>query len=218
MMYAMKNKLVFIGNSIVNGFPFSRGRSFPGLIRAAIDGGRTGFRADVINKGANGNTTDELLLRFDHDAIDHHPAAVFIMTGTNDFIYRTGDPERTFANLEIMAGKADAAGIIPVHMTPLSVDAPLAERKWMAGSGIDYLQVNRQIDELSEIIRKSGRLFIDTNIAYRQYALALEDGPNPLKVPYAYRDGVHPTEQGYEYIAKNVIEWIENNADKIKLK
>ena len=211
-------KLVFIGNSIVNGFPFSRGRSFPGLIRSAINDGQTGFKADVINKGANGNTTDELLLRFDHDAIEHHPAAVFILTGTNDFIYGIGDPERTFANLEIMAGKAEAAGIIPVHMTPLSVDAPLAERKWMVGSGIDYLQVNRQIDELSEIIRKSGRLFIDTNIAYRQYARTLEEGSHPLKVPYAYRDGVHPTEQGYEYIAKVVTEWIENNADKINLK
>jgi len=88
----MKTKIVFIGNSIVNGFPLSRGRSFPGLIRAAVKAGEATFHADVINKGVNGETTAQILDRFEHDVLDHEPAVVVIMTGTNDFIYREADP------------------------------------------------------------------------------------------------------------------------------
>ena len=53
----MKRKIIFIGNSIVNGFPYSRGKSFPGLVRAALKDGRAGFHAEIINKGNNGETT-----------------------------------------------------------------------------------------------------------------------------------------------------------------
>ena len=82
----MKNKLVFIGNSIVNGFPMSRGRSFPGQIRKALKegldtGGKVPLYGDVINKGVNGETTLDILRRFDHDVLAHAPHAVFIMTG-----------------------------------------------------------------------------------------------------------------------------------------
>ena len=210
-------KLVFIGNSIVNGFPFSRGRSFPGLIRAAVKEGAAGFSADIINKGANGQTTDEILLRFDHDVIDHHPAAVFILTGTNDFIFNTGDPQSCYSNLLNMAEQAESAGIIPVFLTPLSVDAELAARKWMAGSGTDYDKVNNQIEQLSEMIRSGQNLYIDTNIAYQQYAGDLEKQPHTLHPPHAFRDGVHPTEQGYAFLAGTIQEWIRNNADRISI-
>ena len=106
----MKQKLVFIGNSIVNGFPMSRGRSFPGLIRAAVKAGETSFHADVINKGANGETTMDILRRFDHDVLDHEPRAVFILTGTNDFIYREADPAGCMENLSEMARMARECG------------------------------------------------------------------------------------------------------------
>ena len=186
----MKKKIVFIGNSIVNGFPFSRGSSFPGLIRAAIKASTAGsneeasssahtpvsakatIAADVINKGENGQTTRGILQRFAHDVLDHHPAAVFIMTGTNDFIYKESTPEIAFGNLEKMAGLAEDAGIVPVYMTPLEVDADLAGMMWMAGLGIDYEDVNRQTGELAKLIRGSGRLYVDTCIAYQQYALS----------------------------------------------
>ena len=88
-------KFIFIGNSIVNGFPLSRGKSFPGRLRAAVKESRAGFQADIINKGENGNTTADILRRFERDVLRHEPAAVFIMTGTNDFIYREADPEQT---------------------------------------------------------------------------------------------------------------------------
>ena len=205
-------KLVFIGNSIVNGFPFSRGKSFPGQIRAAVKDGNARFNADVINKGENGQTTEDLMARFDHDVISHHPAAVFILSGTNDFIFGTSSVEECFANLDEMAKKAEESGITPVLLTPLSVDADLAGRMWMAGAGVDYDRINSEIDELAELIRNCGRLFVDTNIAYRHPAVSGDAHDHA-----AYVDGVHPTEEGQKHLAKTITNWIETHLNEIGL-
>lgn len=204
-------KVIFIGNSIVNGFPASRGKSFPGLIRAAVKSGGAGFLADVINKGNNGETTEDILARFEYDVLRHEPAAVFIMTGTNDFIYREADPEQAFANLERMAEAAQQQGIVPVYLTPIPVDEEKASRMWMAGIGIDYRTVNRQIDELSDRILASGRLAADTRSAFRDFIAA-----QPVSGD-AYRDGVHPTAEGYQHLADAVSQWIRAHADQLGL-
>ena len=227
----MKNKLVFIGNSIVNGFPMSRGRSFPGLVRAAIKAGETTFHADVINKGANGETTADILRRFEHDVLEHEPRAVFIMTGTNDFIYREAGPSQCMENLRQMAdmGRAEGTGgndeagagpgIIPVFMTPIAVDAEKAGRMWMAGLGIDYEGINRQIGEFSDLIRQSGELFIDTGAAWQKFTgdCGQEGTGQPLGGG-SYLDGVHPTPEGYEFLADTVLTWLEEHAQQIGLK
>lgn len=269
----MKNKLVFIGNSIVNGFPMSRGRSFPGLIRAAIKAGETSFHADVINKGANGETTSDILRRFEHDVLNHEPRAVFIMTGTNDFLYREAGPAGCMENLQRMAALArgeaagevaacagddceksactvgDAAcavgspgesaasgepGILPVFLTPIAVDAEKAGRMWMAGLGIDYEEINRQIREFSDLIRASGERYIDTGAAWEEYIGAPAADAQPLdpgsKTPAveaghdqplgggAYLDGVHPTPEGYRFLADVVLNWLEEHAGPLGLR
>lgn len=47
----------------------------------------------VISKGVPGETARELLLRLDRAVAGHHPAAVILMTGTNDLFI--GDPATT---------------------------------------------------------------------------------------------------------------------------
>ena len=253
----MKNKLVFIGNSIVNGFPMSRGRSFPGLIRASLKEGIAIERdagghaecgdgserersrrektvtlyADVINKGANGETTAQILDRFEHDVIAHQPAAVFIMTGTNDFIYREADPAGCMANLKTMVRMCDDTGIRPVLMTPLPVHAGKASRMWMAGVGIDYEQINEEIEEFSEMIRESGQLCVDSGTLWKRFMdggsktgeQAGLDLPLPGGIEYpqrsedSYIDGVHPTPEGYRFLAEIVLAWIGRNAEELGL-
>ena len=210
----MKNKIVFIGNSIVNGFPMSRGRSFPGLVRAAIKGGETSFHGDVINKGVNGETTEDILRRFSHDVLDHEPRLVFIMTGTNDFIYREAAPEECIANLSKMAEQSEAAGILPVYMTPLPVHARKASRMWMSGLGIDYGRINGEIESFSEMIRQSGIQYVDTWAAWSEFA-AGEDQPLQEE---AYLDGVHPTPEGQQFLAETVLRWLEERAAELGLR
>ncbi len=194
----------------MNGFPMSRGRSFPGQVRAAIKEGKTSFHADVINKGANGETTRDILFRFDHDVLDHEPLLVFILTGTNDFIYREADPAGCMENLEEMARRSKERGIRPVFMTPIHVHAEKASRAWMAGMGIDYGQVNDEIDDFADRIRESGELVIDSCAAWDGYA-------QPLRGD-AYLDGVHPTAEGYAFMADTVLAWLEEHAAELGLK
>lgn len=203
----------------MNGFPMSRGRSFPGLVRAAIKNGEASFHADVINKGVNGETTADILCRFDHDVLDHEPAAVFIMTGTNDFIYREADPAGCMENLSEMARRAREAGILPVYMTPISVCEKKASRMWMAGIGIDYEKISEQIEDFADRIRESGELFIDTGDAWREYACGAEGKPadQPLD-GNVWLDGVHPTPEGYEFLADAVLAWLEEHVEELRLK
>ena len=209
----MKRKIIFIGNSIVNGFPFSRGKSFPGLIRAAVKDGRAGFQAEVINKGNNGETTAQILARFEKDVLEHAPVCAFIMTGTNDFIFREETVSGCMNNLTTMAKRAEAAGVLPVFITPLFVDADKASRMWMAGLGIDYREVNREIQSLSDTIRASGRLVLDLNAAYTAKAgrTAEENAPG------TYIDGVHPTQAGYRFLADHTLAWINEHSEELKL-
>lgn len=223
----MKTKIVFIGNSIVNGFPLSRGRSFPGLVRAAVKAGEASFHADVINKGANGETTAQILDRFEHDVLDHEPAVVLIMTGTNDFIYREAGTASCMVNLKEMGRMAEEHGIHPVYMTPLPVEAEKAERMWMNGLGIDYDQVNQEIQMFSEMIRDSGDLYIDSWEAWTAFAegtAELADLPLqeqnvlPASSGDAYLDGVHPTPEGYRFLAGIVLAWLEEHAEELGLR
>lgn len=209
----MKRKIIFIGNSIVNGFPYSRGKSFPGLIRAEVKAGRADFHAEIINKGNNGETTAQILDRFSRDVLDHAPVCVFIMTGTNDFIYREETPAGCMANLQSMAQQAEAAGIIPVFLTPLFTDAAKASRMWMAGLGIDYDEINRQIGELADRIRSAGRLYLDLNTAYRT-AAGTASGDSAAGT---YIDGVHPTPEGYRFLADTTLQWMSEHLQKLGL-
>lgn len=180
----MKKKLVFIGNSIVNGFPWSRSQCFVSLIRED-----SGF--DVINKGINGDTTGNIIKRFNRDVISHKPDYVFILTGTNDFIYDELSPSQVYNNLTSMAKIATSEGINPILLTPLPVNAEMASRLWMVGYGTDYNHVNRQLEEISELIRNSNIKFIDLNGEYRKCNL--------------YHDGIHPTPEGHRFIADVIL-------------
>ena len=72
-------KLVCIGNSIVKGFPWSSGKSFPGRLRTI-----SGW--DVINKGIEGDISSNILARFSRDVIDKKPDIAIVLTGTNDYL------------------------------------------------------------------------------------------------------------------------------------
>ncbi|MGN0704427.1 MAG: GDSL-type esterase/lipase family protein [Lentihominibacter sp.] len=190
----MKKKLVFIGNSIVNGFPWKRSQCFVSLVRES-----TGY--DVINKGINGDTTGNIMRRFGKDVIDNNPDQVFILTGTNDFIYDKLAADQVYRNLAAMAETAADNGISPVLLTPLPVDAEMASRLWMTGSGTDYNKVNRQLEEISEIIRSGGLEFIDLNREYRRCGL--------------YHDGVHPTPEGHAFIAQVILDRINQDITEL---
>ena len=209
----MRKKIIFIGNSIVAGYPWGKGKSFTGVLRRMLKDGvngngepiafakSTGF--DLINKGVNGDTTSGIAARFEQDVLSHKPDFVFYHTGANDFIYREAAPEEAFANLESLAKQADAEGITSVYITPVPVDAGKAGYMWLAGCGISYDAVNRELKQFSDMLKNTGRLFVDMNALYKDFTEEIGD------VDLAYLDGVHPTPAGHEFIAGKILDLME---------
>ena len=232
----MKQKIVFIGNSIVAGYPWSKGKSFVGALRRTLKGdppspdssgnpsedGTTavilkqpdfaknvGF--DIINKGVNGDTTEGIARRFQADVLDGNPDFVYFLTGTNDFIFREYTPAEAFAHLEALSEEAEANGVTPIYITPIRVDAEKAECMWMAGFGVSYPAVNRDVDEFSELIRKSGRLYVDMNIAFAGYAKGFDD------IDLVYLDGIHPMPNAHFFMAGEILRFMEDNRETLGL-
>lgn len=201
-------KFVFIGNSIVAGFPWKRTESFPGIIRQTMESpefknsvpGGNNTRFQVINKGLNGDTTIGILDRFADNVIAHHPDYAFILTGTNDFIYRIGDPETCLSNLLIMEKMCLEDHITPVLCTPIPISPKQAAVQWQVEDA-DYISVSENLARFSELIRSYGR-----------------NGPChtiDLYTPYSgyckFYDGLHPDREGQELIASAIMEWMKEN-------
>lgn len=220
--YFMKTKIVCIGNSITNGFPFKRSQSFPSLIREA-----TGF--EVINKGENGESTGQVLDRFQEDVIAHKPDLVTILTGTNDFIFSLDTTKGSFEKIEEMVRLAKAANIKILLMTPLLTLPEMAKEAWMSGAEIDYYQVNEQLRELGllikEYVESQGNLKNENaiNSEYIEESTGTEGVIKRQDITLldlqelyqefercvgrenVFHDGLHPTIEGQAFIADCIL-------------
>ncbi len=182
-------KVVCIGNSIVKGFPHRQGQSFPSILRE-----KTGWQ--IINKGVNGDTTAMVLQRFPKDVLAHRPDKVLILTGANDFIYKTASPQEAIENIEKMVDLSQENGVEVVLLTPLQCNPGQTAQEWMAGKAVDYQSVNKKLSELSNLIRNlcegKGCALVDLELKYKGFE--------------KYHDGLHPTVEGQAWIAKCINE------------
>ena len=79
--------LVFLGDSITQGWGDDLGGSFPGV--------------KVANRGISGDTSRGVLIRLKEDVLDLHPSGVVLLIGTND-LEEGADPETIAANLKLI--------------------------------------------------------------------------------------------------------------------
>ena len=85
--------LVFLGDSITQGWGDNVGGSLPGV--------------KVANRGISGDTTRGVLIRLDEDVLALKPAGVVLLIGTND-LEEEADPETIGANLKLILAKLKA--------------------------------------------------------------------------------------------------------------
>lgn len=85
--------VVFLGDSITQGWGEAFGRHFPGLKAA--------------NRGISGDTTRGVLIRLDDDVLALKPAAVVLLIGTND-LEEKATPETIAANLQLILARLKA--------------------------------------------------------------------------------------------------------------
>ncbi len=79
--------LVFLGDSITQGWNDDMGGCFPGV--------------KVANRGISGDTTRGVLIRLQEDVLALHPAGVVLLIGTND-LEEKAEPDTVAANLKLI--------------------------------------------------------------------------------------------------------------------
>jgi lysophospholipase L1-like esterase len=165
-------RVVFMGDSITQFWkdkdpPFFRG---------------TGY----VDRGIAGQTTPQMLLRFEQDVIALRPQAVHIMAATNDVAGNTGPStlEDVENNFRAMATLAKAHGIAVI----LASVPPATDFPWKQG-----LAPAPKIAALNAWLRDYARR---EGFIYADYTAVLADPAGAMR-PGLSSDGVHPTEQGY---------------------
>jgi lysophospholipase L1-like esterase len=144
------------------------------------------FSARVVDRGIGGQTTPQMVVRFQQDVVALKPKVVHIMAGTNNVAGNTGpsSPEDYKNDIRTMVDIARQNHIAIV----LASIPPAAAFPWRPD-----LQPAIQIPMLNTWLRdyadKNGLVYVD------YYTALLGDGGG-MKSDFT-NDGVHPTTRGY---------------------
>ena len=171
-----ENRIVFMGNSITEGWP----QLDPDFIKDK----------PYINRGISGQTTPQMLVRFRQDVVGLDPKVVVILAGTNDIAGNTGPStlEMIEDNIASMVEIARANNIKVILCSVL----PVFDYPWKPG-----LNPSKKIIELNKWIEEYSK---KNEIVYVDCFSAMVDEKNGLKKEYS-EDGVHPNLSGYKIMA-----------------
>lgn len=169
-----ERRVVFMGDSITDGWGRRLGTFFPGK--------------PYINRGISGQTTPQMLVRFRPDVIALKPQAVVILAGTNDIAGNTGPMslEDIENNLASLADLAKAHGIRVVLSSVLPV--------------CDYIKPQTERRPPDKIVALNAWIkdyAARNHYVYLDYYSAMLDERNMLKMELTY-DGLHPNAAGYD--------------------
>jgi lysophospholipase L1-like esterase len=140
----------------------------------------------IYNRGVCGNTTTDLLKRFDIEASSIRPDIIVFAIGINDSKFPRDKKENTVAleefkqNIEKLLSKAKdlSEKIFVVGLTRVG-------EKWTdAGSAFLDEEISRYDNALKEITEKENLVFIPVSDA--------------LLIPEDLHDGLHPNNSGYQ--------------------
>ncbi len=167
-----EKRVVFMGNSITDGWSNARPNFFAGK--------------PYINRGIAGQTTPQMLVRFRTDVLNLKPAVVVILAGTNDIAENMGPSKLEWIenNILSMVQLAQANGIKVVLCSVL----PAFDYPWKPG-----LQPAEKIVMLNKLLKADAEKF---GLIWVDYFSPMADERNGLKAEYS-GDGVHPNEAGY---------------------
>jgi len=181
----VQKRVVFLGDSITDFWsrPASGG-FFPGKA--------------YINRGVDGQTSPQMLIRFKADVIALQPKVIVILAGTNDIAGNTGPTtlEQIADNLSSMADLARAHGVQVVLASVL----PVSDYGHRA-DGRNLIQTERRppdrIVKLNSWIR---RYASENGYIYLDYFSVMADQSGMLRRDLS-EDGLHPNARGYAVMA-----------------
>jgi lysophospholipase L1-like esterase len=142
----------------------------------------------VLNRGVNGERSDQIRARFDRDVVQASPAAVVIIAGVND-VYQGRTVDHVIEQLHGMYARATGAGILVVagSIVPYNTATP---------------EQNTRMRQINEWIRRQ------RDIAFADTRSAVAASGNPDKL-FESPDGLHPTAAGYHRMADAIAAVLE---------
>ena len=168
-----EQRVVFLGDSITDGWGRGRGQFFPGK--------------PYVNRGISGQTTPQMLVRFQQDVLALHPVVVVILGGINDIAGNTG-PETLDAienNFRSMVALARAAHVRVVLCSVL----PASSLPWRPG-----VDPRAEIQVLNQWLAGYAA---QQNAGFLNYYPALVNGDGGMREELAIDKAVHPNDRGY---------------------
>ena len=147
---------------------------------------------EVLNRGVNGERSDQIRARFDRDVLSARPAVVVVVAGVND-VYQGRPASQVIEHLRWMYDRARHAGIRVVAGTILPYDTASPDQ-------------NARMHEINAWIRHEAAGdpalgFVDTRAA-----VAAPANPDTLSET---ADHLHPSPAGYRAMAEAIRPVIE---------
>jgi lysophospholipase L1-like esterase len=177
---AKENRVVFLGDSITDYWKLVD--YFPGKPYV------------VLNRGIDGQTTPQMLVRFRQDVIDLHPAVLIVLAGTNDVAGVTGRTrnENIEANYASMAelARLHHIGVVFASLLPVNNYTEDAKESFALRPRERILALNRW---LKDYCAQNGLVYLD-------YFSAMVDDQGMLKRELS-DEGLHPNAAGYKVMA-----------------
>jgi len=175
---AGENRVVFLGDSITDYWKLAD--YFPGK--------------HYLNRGIDGQTTPQMLLRFRRDVINLRPAVLVVLAGTNDVAGVTGatsneDIEANYASMAEMASLQHIR-VIFSSLLPVNNYGKDAKESFALRPHERILALNSW---LKDYCARSGLEYLD-------YFSVLVDDKGMLKHDLS-DDGLHPNASGYKLMA-----------------
>lgn len=166
--------LVFMGDSISEIWPYAD----PAF-----------FSSGRVDRGIAGQTSPQMLLRFQADVLALKPRAVHLLAGSNDVAGNTGPttPYRYLCNMQAMIQLAQSQGVRVL----LGLLPPAAVMSWRP----DF-QPAPWIAELNGRLRE---LAAERGCELIDYHTPLDDGTGAMRADCT-NDGVHPNRRGYAHM------------------
>jgi lysophospholipase L1-like esterase len=139
---------------------------------------------EVLNRGVNGERTDQIRARFERDVIAERPDAVVIIAGVND-VYQGRPAAHAIEQLQAMYDRAHAAGIPVVAGTIIPYNTATPDQ-------------NARMREINDWIRRHAEAAATLTFVDTRAAAAAEDDPDRL---FDSPDQLHPSAAGYRRMA-----------------
>ena len=175
---ADENRVVFLGDSITDYWKLAD--YFPGK--------------PYLNRGIDGQSTPQMLVRFRQDVIDLHPRVLVVLAGTNDVAGVTG-PTR---NEDIEANYATIAELARAHHIRVVFSSLLPVYNYTEDAKESFtLRPRERILALNAWLKS---YCARNGLVYLDYFSALRDDKGMLRRDLS-DDGLHPSRAGYKIMA-----------------